>query len=397
MNPSPAAKIVRHVRAWPRRITYTLLAVVVLLIAARAAMPHVVRDQINKRLDNIPGYTGGVEDIDIHLWRGAYSLNGVGIYRGTGQVKEPFFLAEAIQFSVAWRELFRGKIVSTIDIERAQLNIVQGPTAETSQNDADRRWQDVINDLFPIDIQRVELERSTLHYVNTAQDPRMDLFVRNMHVLATGLRNRQGEDGEDMPARITVAGDTLGAGKLKLMLAAAPLAELPHFHLSLNVDTVNLPALNDMLRAYANVDVRAGTFRLAAEMAGKDGGFQGYVKPFFEDLDFSDLGDQKRGLGSKLWEGVVAAFAWVVKNKERDQVATRIPFEGRFGDAEVGVFATLRNLFRHGFIRAFNPTVEGSLDPENVSPTGQSKIGPNPSQVKSDDPPVTPPTKAEKR
>lgn len=396
MKQTPAAKIVRHVRAWPRRVLITVVTLVVLLVAARVAMPWVVRDQINKRLENIPGYTGGVEDIDLHIWRGAYSLHGVGIYRATGEVKEPFFLAEDIQFSVAWRELFRGKIVSTIDITRAQLTVVQGPTEETSQDDADRRWQDVIEDLFPIDIQRVELQRSTLHYVNSAQEPRVDLFVLNMYALATGLRNRQGEGGQEMPARITVAGDTLGGGKLALELQAAPLAEQPHFHLSVNLDAVNLPALNDMLRAYANVDVRAGTFRLAAEMAGKDGGFQGYVKPFFENMDFSDIEGQKKGIGSKIWETVVAAFSWIVKNKERDQVATRIPFEGRFGDAQVGVMATLRNLFRHGFIRAFNPTVEGSVDPENVSPTGESKTGPSPSEVRSDDPPVTPPTKSEK-
>ncbi|MDO8541759.1 MAG: hypothetical protein Q7S40_15085 [Opitutaceae bacterium] len=32
-------------------------------------------------------------------------------------------------------------------------------------------------------------------------------------------------------------------------------------------------------------------------------------------------------------------------------MATRIPFEGRFGDSKVGLFATIANLFRHGFIR----------------------------------------------
>ena len=49
---------------------------------------------------------------------------------------------------------------------------------------------------------------------------------------------------------------------------AEPLAVRPHFHLSMNVDNVNLPALNDSLMAYVGVDVGRGTFRMAAEMAG---------------------------------------------------------------------------------------------------------------------------------
>jgi hypothetical protein len=63
-----------------------------------------------------------------------------------------------------------------------------------------------------------------------------------------------------------------------------------------------------------------------------------------------------------------------VKNKPRDQVATRIPFQGEFGDSQVGLWATVRNLFRHGFVRAFNPVVEGSVDPDKVPPPG--KIAP---------------------
>jgi len=65
----------------------------------------------------------------------------------------------------------------------------------------------------------------------------------------------------------------------------------------------------------------------------------------------------------------------VVKDKSRDQLATRIPFEGKFGDAKIGLLATITNLFRHGFIRAFNPTVEDSVRADNVLPSGKSADG----------------------
>jgi hypothetical protein len=378
-----------RVRSWPRKVVVTVAIAAAVLLAGRVALPLAVRRVMNGRLERIPGYTGHVDQVGIHLWRGAYSLHGFSILRENGRVSEPFFLARDIDISLAWRELWHRRIVSDIRVDRGQLNFVQGPSEEASQTDLDRRWQEVIQDIFPIDITHLEITDGLLRYVNHARQPKVDLFVTHMRATATGLRNRPDEAGAgEFPARITVAGDSLGAGKLELLLVAEPLAEQPHFHLSLKLDDVNLPALNESLRAYASVDVGRGTFRLVGEMAGRDGGFQGYVKPFFEDLDFHNIGDRDKGLGALIWERLVAAFAWVVKDKSRDQVATRIPFEGKFGDAKIGLFATIANLFRHGFIRAFNPTVEDSVHADNILPSGKSAEGPAGAKSVPDDTPA---------
>lgn len=393
--PDQPSRIVQHVRRWPRRVVYAVGALLLVLIAVRLALPHVVKNQINHRLQNVPGYTGQVQDVDLHLWRGAYGLVGIAIYRQNGQVREPFVLANKIDFSIAWRELFRGKIVSDIHVESPQMNFVQAETKSESQTDADRRWQAVIQDIFPIDITHLDVKDGMVRYVDKTKEPYVDIFLKNMSIVATGLRNRAGERGREFPAEIAIRGQTLGDGKVEIDIAADPLAEQPHFHLSAKLDGLNLPALNDSLKAIANVDVGRGTFRMAAEMAGKDGGFQGYVKPFFEDLDFRNIEDKNKGIGSRIWERVVAGVAWLVKNKSRDQVGTRIPFEGQFGDPKVGLFATIRNLFRHGFVRAFNPTIEGSVNPDNVLPTGKSADGKNVGKSEQPRPEGVPATKAE--
>lgn len=365
------------------------MVVAVVLLAARIALPFVVRRMLNDRLERIPGYTGHVDRVGLHLWRGAYSLHGFSILRQDGRVTEPIFRAKGIDISIAWRDVWRRRFVSDIRVDEGQIHFVKGATAEESQTDLDRRWQDVIQDVFPIDITHLEITDGLLRYVNHTREPKVDLFVTHMRVSATGLRNRADEavDGE-FPARIVIEGESLGEGRLLLRLNAEPLAAEPHFHLALELDNVNLPALNESLRAYANVDVGRGTFRLVGEMAGRDGGFQGYVKPFFEDLDFSNIEDRDKGLGALVWERLVAAFTWVVKDKSRDQLATRIPFEGRFGDAKVGLLATIANLFRHGFIRAFNPTVEDSVKAGNVLPSGKSADGHAVSKNAPDDKPA---------
>ena len=372
----PTSTIAQVHRTWPRRCYLTFACIVVLLIGARIALPYVVKHLVNERLAQIPNYTGHVDDVAVHLWRGAYSFIGFFVSRQNGLIDEPFFRAKEIEITLAWRKLSLQKIVSKIRIDEGQLTFVQGKNSEGSQTDLDRRWQDVIRDIFPIDITHLEITDGLLRYINNAKQPKVDLFVTHMRLTAVGLRNRPEENqAGELPAKITVDGESLGGGNLNLVLDAEPLADKPHFHLSLKLDRVDLPALNDSLLAYANVDVGRGTFQLVGEMAGKDGGFQGYVKPFFENLDFKNLHDRDKGIAAQIWEKLVAVMAAVVKNSSRDQVATRIPFEGKFGDAKLSMFATVVNLFRHGFIQAFNPIVEESVKTENVLPNGKSADG----------------------
>jgi hypothetical protein len=320
----------------------------------------------------------------------------VAIFKINGAAREPFFSAKRIDFSLAWRELVHRQVVSDIEADDPEIHLVAAGTHEASQKDLDRRWQEVIKDLFPIDITHFEIRNGFVSYKDMTKQPNIDIFISNMHAQATGLRNTPDRTGEEFPAKIFVDGDSLGGGQLRVFVEAEPLANQPHFHLSAKLDNVNLPALNDSLRGIAKVDVGRGTFRLAAEMAAKDGGFQGYVKPFFEDIDFRNIEDKEKPVFSRVWEHVVQGLAWLVKNKSRDQVGTRIPFQGRFGDTKVGMWTTVRNLFRHGFIRAFNPTIEGSINPDNILPSGQSATAPNVADVKTDPQAPTEKTKKQK-
>jgi len=390
---NPTSRVVQRVRAWSRRAVITLGVVLVVLIAARIALPSIVKHQVNQRLAAIPGYWGEVDDIGVGLLRGAYTLNDLHIFKVNGAAREPFIAAKHIDFSIAWRELIHRKMVGEIYVNGADVNFVTAGAA--SQKDVDRRWKDVAKDLFPINITYLEIRGSKVRYQDLTKTPHVDVFVNNLYLLASGLHNRPEEAGAEFPALITVEGDTLGGGKLRLVIDAEPLAKQPHFHLSAKVAGVNLPDLNESLRAIAKVDVSRGTFEMAAEMAGKDGGFQGYVKPFFENLNFNNVEDRHKPAFTRIWENVVQGLAWLVKNKSRDQVGTRIPFQGRFGDSQVGLWATIANLFRHGFIRAFNPTVEGSVHADNVLPSGQSANGQSVAAKKDDSKPSVEDAKVE--
>ncbi len=351
-----------------------MLVAVVLLGALRAVLPFVLESLVNNRLANIEGYEGRVEDIDVALWRGAYQLEGLTLVKTNGEVSQPLLDAGLIDFSLSWRQLLRGRILSDIQVRDTRLTLVQGTSAARTQTPAptESRWQDVVEDLFPIEITHLEFERSQLRLYNEAEgDLPYDIRLRNVHATATGLRNRAASAEEELPAQIDISADTDGGGTLQLSGRAAPLADQPRFNLDLRVRSVDLPQLNDFLRAYVGADVRAGTFSLFAEMTAADGGFEGYLKPFLEDMDFTDVPAQDKPLLGELWEGVVQFAAFLFKNHSRDQLGTRVPFSGEFGEVDVATLTAVGNVLRHAFIQAFQERIDDTIgnDAEDAAET----------------------------
>ncbi len=331
-----------------------------MLLAVRIALPFVLRYEINQRLAAIPDYNGWVDDVGVSVWRGAYTLYSPVILKRDGRVKEPFFRAEEIDFSIAWRELLHGKLVGDIVAKRPMLTFVAAESPEASQMTADHRWQDVITDIFPIRITLLRLTDGELRYINRRANPKVDVRVAHLSALATGLRNRPAESGDEFPARIDARGETIGGGRLTILAQLEPLANDPHFLLRLKIEGVSLPALNDFLRAYGGVDVSAGVFNGYVEATARDGRFEGYFKPFFEKVDFSAPPGTSRAVGQEIWETVVRGFAWVFKNHARDQVAARIPFSGEFKAVEIQKWATFASMVRHAFIQPLHMKLDSA-------------------------------------
>jgi hypothetical protein len=69
---------------------------------------------VNRVLSEIPGYHGWVDDIDIALYRGAYVINGLHLYKNGN--KQPMLDFPKTDISIEWKSLFKGRIVSEIEL-----------------------------------------------------------------------------------------------------------------------------------------------------------------------------------------------------------------------------------------------------------------------------------------
>ncbi|MEI9806977.1 MAG: hypothetical protein WDO16_03330 [Bacteroidota bacterium] len=87
-------------------------SLLVILIAFRIALPYILLKYVNTQLAAIGGYKGHVEDIDVSLYRGAYTIKKIRLDKITGNIPVPFFQANTIDLSVEWRALFHGSVVA---------------------------------------------------------------------------------------------------------------------------------------------------------------------------------------------------------------------------------------------------------------------------------------------
>src|SRR5947207_13969620 len=97
-----------------------------------------LRDYVNRKLSEIPGYRAHVAAVTLHLWRGAYQIHNIDIKKTSGRVPVPFFAAPLVDLSVQWHALiFERSFVGNIEIHSAKLHIVNGQTEATRPTEAD--------------------------------------------------------------------------------------------------------------------------------------------------------------------------------------------------------------------------------------------------------------------
>src|SRR5204862_1963946 len=118
----------------------------------RAILPSTLRWYVNRVIDRHPLYDGKIGAIEVHLCRGAYSIDDVRLIKTTGNVPVPLFSAKRVDFSVQWDALMHRKLVGKVVMEEPSLNFVDAATDAESQTGAGGPWLQIIRDLFPFKI-----------------------------------------------------------------------------------------------------------------------------------------------------------------------------------------------------------------------------------------------------
>jgi hypothetical protein len=102
-------------------------------------------------------------------------------------------------------------------------------------------------------------------------------------------------------------------------------------------------------------------------------GIKGYTKPIIKDLKVVNWEKDKDRPLKIAWEAVIGSVAWSFKNHGKNQLATKVEFEGSLKSPNINVMEIIGQVLYNGFIQALYPSLENSISINSVKPDDKKK------------------------
>lgn len=343
----------------PRKVL--LLSVLVFLglalVGARLYLPVWLTAYVNKTLQNIPGYTGSVRNVDVALLRGAYVIDDLKLLKKAKDIPVPFLDVKRTDLSLQWGALFKGEVVGDVTLYAPIINFAVGKSGKTSQTGLNTDWSKPIRELMPLDINWLEINNGKVTYQDFSTHPKVDLFITDLYLKSTNIRNVD-DKKVALPSTLTARGKSIGNGDLRIDGNLNILKKIPDMDLKGKLESVDLPALNTYAKAYAGIDFNKGRFDLYSNLKVKDGKVSGFAKPIATNVDLIDWKKPMTNPFSALWESIVSIGFELFENQSKDQFATQIVLEGTIDNPQTDFWSTLSGILHNAFVKAYSNTVK---------------------------------------
>jgi len=351
-----------------RKFTQAVLIIAGVLLVARMCLPVALQHYVNRTLDRAEHYSGHVGDIDLALLAGAYEIEDIKIVKSNGEVEQPLFSAPRLRFSLLWSALLNGAVVGEVQLTKPRLNFVDSPRDGQRQSGTGEPWLSIADDLFPLRIDRLEINGGLVSFNNADASPSIRITLDRIDLVALNIANSRGS-AETLETRVRATANSTGEGRLSLQASVNPDSPLPTFDLDLEAKNVALADFENLLNHYAPFDLEAGSLDLALELASDNGELSGYIKPVLHDIQvFSWKGDVEQdndGLLGSLAELFAAGLAELFENQPADQFATEIPVNGTLENPETGTLAAVFGILSNAFVEALQAEIDHSISLKN--------------------------------
>lgn len=347
-----------------RRRRIALYAFLLVLVAFRIWLPYLLKDQLVKAVNATEGYECTLDDLDLHLFRGAMIFKEFEIKVTENDVTKPFVYCKNADISVEWRAIFHGSIVSEVILDELKLYFADGKSEEEEQT-GDVSWVEPIIDFIPLKINHFVINNGQIEFENMVSEPPVNLKMTDLQLKVENLTNSTDEE-KALPSNLKLTSKVLNHGQLTVNGDLNILKEIPDMDLNLDLQEVDLTELNAFTEAYANFDFEKGNFALAAEFAMLNGEAKGYVKPILNDVKVLNFKEDTPVLNG-FWQAFVGLAFNVTKNIRKDRTGTKIPISGKYDNPDIEIGQTIINIFRNAIIKAYKAEVDQTISLKDLA------------------------------
>ena len=224
--------------------------------------------------------------------------------------------------------------------------------------------REVSNSKMELSVDRVRLTRCTVGMVNKAARTPYRVFLADADLNITNLSNNFSRG----PAKAELQGKFMGSGATMVTAQFRQEKTGPDLDLNIKIEDTRMTDMNDLIRAYGNFDVTAGTFSFYSELHIKNEAVSGYVKPFFKDMKVYDRRkDKEKSAFHKMYEMLVGGVAKLLENRPRKEVATKTKISGTKENLRISTWQVIGELIKNAFFKAILP----GFEKEASSPQGK--------------------------
>jgi|JI10StandDraft_1071094.scaffolds.fasta_scaffold42663_3 hypothetical protein len=321
---------------------------ILLLLIFRAVTPQFILRQTNQFLATFSEtYTGHIDDFDISLLRGAYQMEGFSLHLKQHPTEE-FVIVDVVDVSLAWRELFAGKIKTDIEIDRAKLvitNKIMNAFSNAPEKSKDES-QAAAKKLFPVRVGRIDIKDSSFEFADLLSIPEANRW--RITKIEGRLSNVTGTENAPV-SLLSLRGDLFNSSTLKIVSLLNLFKKPVVWDADLELRDFNIPNANGWLKNKVPITFTSGTLDLYSEVRSNRNSIEGYVKPFLHKVDVVANPEVFSGFKQFAIEVSAATANLILRSAKEKLLATKVLFSYRNGDFKVNSSKAISEAFKNGF------------------------------------------------
>lgn len=332
------------------------LALLVTIVAIRVIAPFILLNRINAYLgDASPVYIGHLDDFRMSIWRGAYGLERLRLTLRDKPVT--FFRARDIDVSVAWRELFKGRIKMDIVIDGAELIYSQYVVKKLAEKPKENyeSAKGVKNTLIPISVDKTEIVRSGVISSDFfGITDKLPTSLENVEATITNLTPDETEQISHfkMSANFPQQAPLEASGLFNMMQTPSDWTA------KIKLSNFDITTTNNWMYQVIPLSFESGVLTIFSETESKSGTIKGYVKPFLKNVHI--MGDERDFKGLQQWgiELSTAMINGIFRTRDDKTVATKMDFSYANGKFNYNLWDVIKELFKNGYVEELSQDFE---------------------------------------
>lgn len=330
------------------------LVLFTLLLTVRMVAQPLVHRSINKFLASFsPVMEFHVADMDISFLKGAYIFDSVtGKLKGN---KNDFVEISEVKVSISWRDVLKGKIKTEIDITGLNFSYTKELKEALAKVPKKKEGKKVINKIFPLDIGMIEVRDSTviLDDYKGLKDKEKVSFT-DIKGSVTNLI----ADNDNPYSHLTLKAKLLGKTMIETTGVINTLDTPWDWSIDSEMHGFDLTNANQFLKRKVPVTFTKGKLDIYAEAKSEEGKTEGYIKPFFKNIDVIEAEENLKGAKHWFIEVITALGNIILQSPDNKTVATLIPFTMNQSGVHLDKGEVLTKAIEHGFKQKLSPGIE---------------------------------------